>query len=80
MAATEGEGKRKANGRHAKRLRAVLRLASIAPVTNKFGSAYFRELGKKGGKTSGDSKRRSPEHYARMVEIRRKKAKLSAKK
>ena len=46
---------------------------SIASVANKFVSAYFRELGKKGGKASGASKRRSPEHYALLAEIRKKK-------
>jgi ribosomal protein S21 len=45
-------------------------------VPNKFVSAYFRELGKKGGKASGDKKRRSPEHYKKMVEIRKAKKAL----
>ena len=33
---------------------------------------YMSELGKKGGKATGAKKRRPPEHYQRMVEIRRK--------
>ena len=32
------------------------------------------EGGKKGGKAKGKRKARSPEHYAKMVEARRKKA------
>jgi general stress protein YciG len=33
---------------------------------------YMSELGKKGGKATGEKKRRPPEHYKRMVEIRRR--------
>ncbi len=41
---------------------------------------YLSDIGRKGGKAaSGDKKRRSPEHYKRMVEIRRKNRKKKAK-
>ena len=41
-------------------------------------SAYLASIGAKGGKASGDAKRRSPEHYKRLAEIR--KAKRSKRK
>jgi len=35
---------------------------------------YFTNIGKKGGSSGrGDSKRRSPEHYQKMVEARKRK-------
>ena len=35
---------------------------------------YLSKIGRKGGKSgSGDSKRRAPEHYKKMVEARKKK-------
>jgi len=37
-------------------------------------AAYLAEIGRKGGRASGECKRRSPEHYRRMVEARRAKS------
>lgn len=34
---------------------------------------YMAALGKKGGETKGKSKARSPEHYARLADMKRKK-------
>jgi len=39
---------------------------AMRPVPNIHIRAYFRELGRKGGKATGDKKKRSPEHYAKM--------------
>ena len=39
---------------------------------------YLATIGRKGGLRRGDSKRRTPEHYAKMVEARRQKALLKA--
>jgi general stress protein YciG len=39
-------------------------------ATNKFISAYMREIGRKGGKKSGQNKARDPEHYREMAKKR----------
>ncbi len=38
-------------------------------------SKYMAAIGAKGGRAGGARKARSPEHYKRMVEARKKKAK-----
>jgi hypothetical protein len=43
-------------------------------------SDYMATLGSKGGKTKGKSKARDPEHYRRLADLKRAKAKGSAKK
>lgn len=37
--------------------------------------AAIAAIGRKGGQTKGSTKRRSPEHYARLAAMKRKKAK-----
>ena len=44
-------------------------------MTKKTYQESCREKGKKGGKATGACKRRSPEHYRKMVEAKRKKRK-----
>lgn len=41
--------------------------------------AYMAQIGAKGGKTKGESKARPPEHYKRLADMRRAKAKARAK-
>jgi general stress protein YciG len=53
----------------------VLRIAAFFMATNKFISAYMREIGKKGGKSSGAAKKRPKEHYREMARKRWAKAK-----
>lgn len=36
---------------------------------------YLAKIGSKGGKAKGPSKARSPEHYKRLADMKRKKAK-----
>ena len=42
-------------------------------MTRKTYQESCREKGKKGGKATGACKRRSPEHYRKMAEAKRKK-------
>mgnify|MGYP006228550225 CR=1 FL=1 len=42
-------------------------VVQCARMSNMHVSAYMRELGRKGGKATGDKKKRSPEHYAKMA-------------
>jgi len=50
---------------------------AMRAMSNMHVSAWMREIGRKGGKSGGDKKKRSPEHYAKMAaksaEARRKK-------
>jgi hypothetical protein len=44
-------------------------------MSDKSVREYLARIGKKGGEATGDRKRRSPEHYAKMVAARKQKGK-----